>query len=236
MNALVFSDLHASSKQLFNLKKFCIENKTKIVLLIFAGDAVNQGEPIGFMVNFIEALNEIDLPFFWVPGNNDFGRSYHKLQAIFPSLEGKIIHFHNIVLTGVGGSPASWAGQYAGEKMIDAKSIADSIFVSHQPPPGILVMNKYDWKPSTNSVISTPHEVGVEKSFSDKISRQARDDIAVGRKFSDAPRLHICGHLHSHWGCGYLGTTKVINPGSLADGRYAIINLENLITEFGRFY
>lgn len=109
-------------------------------------------------------------------------------------------------LTGVGGSPASWAGQYAGEKMIDRKAIAGSIFVSHAPPPGILVMNKYDF-----------------------------DSPVPPKKFADAPVIHICGHLHSRWGCGYLGITKVVNPGPLADGRYAIIDTENLRVEFRRF-
>lgn len=239
MRALVFSDLHVNHKYLDDLVKYCIGHE-EIDLLIFAGDFLNGGEPSSFASTFIEAIEKVNRPFFWVPGNNDFGRGYHKLNAKYPSLEGKVVVYkpavissenekshvredshagsssakgglalaqddNSIRLTGVGGSPASWAGQYAGETMIDRKSIAGSIFISHVPPPGIMVMNKYDCEMPTD------------------------------KKLSDAPLIHICGHQHSRWGCGYLGRTKVINPGPLEWGRYVIINLENLKVEFKKF-
>jgi Icc-related predicted phosphoesterase len=192
-------------------------------LIIFAGDIVNGGEPVAFADKFVAILQEIDLPFFWVPGNNDFGRSYHHVNAVFKSLEGQVVMLSSppklggvrggtknsnetIRLTGVGGSPESWAGQYAGESMIDKKLIGDSIFVSHVPPPGALTMCKYD--------IGAP---------------------PYARKFSDSPRLHICGHNHYRWGSAYLGQTKILNPGSLALGRYAILDTETLAIEFERF-
>lgn len=232
MKAFVFSDLHAQSKQLHNLEQFLSAEKDNFDLIIFAGDLLNMGEPVGFVNNFIEVINKIGLPFFWVPGNNDFGRSYHKLAARYPTLEGKVSKFstprlgsgsaptESVVLTGVGGSPASWAGQYAGETMIDRKNIAGSIFVSHVPPPGILVMNKYDWKNPNFSVISTEAE---------------KSDKFTGRRFGDSPLVHICGHQHSRWGCGYLGTVKVINPGPLAWGQYVILDTETLEVTFERF-
>ncbi len=269
MKIFVFADLHASERQLYNFAQF-FQSNHGIDLIIFAGDAVDMGEPVGFMNNFIKMIEKIGLPFFWVPGNNDFGRAYHKLNAKYPSLEGRIVVIPasdssplrgevrwgeiniesappltppptpsnspsgrgrtarrgggTIRLTGVGGSPASWSGQYAGEKMIDKKSIAGSIFVSHTPPPGILVMNKYDWQNPNNVVISTPPEVRAEKS-----------NKGSGRRFADAPLVHICGHQHSRWGCGYLGQTKVINPGPLESGRYVIMDTETLEVEFGRF-
>jgi Icc-related predicted phosphoesterase len=206
MKAFVFSDLHAQNRQLFNLSNF-FKQKNDIDIIICAGDILNMGEPISFIPKFIETINEIGLPFFWVPGNNDFGRGYFKLNSAFKSLEGRIAHFDEMALTGVGGSPASWSGQYAGENMIDRKSIGGTIFVSHVPPPGLLNMQKQDCKSPTSL-----------------------------RKFSDSPLLHICGHQHSRWGCSYLGQTKVINPGPLSWGQYAIINLDNLEIKFERFF
>lgn len=205
MKAFVFSDLHAQNKQLSNLVNFFQSNK-EIDIIICAGDIVNMGEPVYFMSAFINAIDKINLPFFWVPGNNDFGRSYHKLNSKYKSLEGKISKICDITMTGVGGSPASWSGQYAGENMIDKKSVGGTIFVSHVPPPGLLNMQKQDCKSPTSL-----------------------------RKFADSPRLHICGHQHSRWGCSYLGQTKVVNPGPLSWGQYAIINLDNLEIKFERF-
>ena len=286
MKAFVFSDLHAQSKQLYNLAHF-FDTTNDIGLLIFAGDAVNMGEPVGFIVNFIEAIEKIGLPFFWVPGNNDFGRSYHKLNAKYRSLEGRVVVVpanypsplrgevrwggreesvldsapppapprrgggrteddRIIKITGVGGSPASWSGQYAGEKMIDKKSIAGSIFVSHTPPPGILVMNKYDWENPNIEIrnlfesLRAPQSLERPKQTLNSNNKNPKQVSnfelrTSGLRLSDSPIVHICGHLHSRWGCGYLGSTKVINPGSLADGRYAIMDTDNLKVEFLKF-
>jgi len=256
MKAFVFSDLHASERQLYNFKKY-FEAGHDIDLLIFAGDLVNMGEPVSFVTKFNDAISKINLPFFWVPGNNDFGRSYFKLNAKYPSLEGKVVEFKKSVIStgaeksfsekisrqarddnmikfsGVGGSPASWAGQYAGEKMIDKKDITGSIFVSHTPPPGLLVMNKYDW-PNPNIEYRNSKQI---QNSNKKNSKQVSDFgfRASGLRLSDSPIVHICGHQHSRWGVGYLGTTKVINPGPLEWGRYAIVNLENLEVKFSKF-
>lgn len=203
--ALLFSDLHCNNKQLANLHDFVVKNKD-IDLLVFAGDVVNMGEPVWFMEKFIKVIEELNLPFVWVPGNNDFGRAYYKLNAKYKSLEGRVVENFGQSFTGVGGSPASWAGQYEGESMIDKKAIAGSIFISHVPPPGILVLQQKD----------------LQKSTSEK-------------KLSDAPLIHICGHLHYRWGTAYLGQTKVIQLASLETGHYAILDLETLAVEFERF-
>ena len=224
MNGLLFSDLHTSNKNLVNLEKLSLTDG--IDFLIFTGDVVNMGEPVSFVDQFIRAIKKINKPFFWVPGNNDFGRGYYKLRASYPSLEGKVVEMKlkNIIskhperpeevegsstikITGVGGSPASWSGQYAGETMVDRKKIGGSIFVSHFPPPGVRTYIKFD------------------DGFSP----------TVNKKFSDSPLVHICGHLHHRWGISYLGTTKVIQLAALELGYYAIMNLKTLKVEFKRF-
>jgi len=204
MKAFLFSDLHANRLALANLAQF-LNNNNGIDLIISAGDIVNMGEPVAFIPKFTEVIKNTNLPFFWVPGNNDFGRAYYKLKSEYNTLEGSVCKYKGIILTGVGGSPASWAGQYAGEKMIDRKKIGGSIFVSHFPPPGILSWQKGDCHSPT------------------------------AKKLSDSPLVHICGHIHHQWGCAYLGQTKVIKLGAAETGFYAILDLENLEVEFGRF-
>ena len=201
----LFSDLHCSEKNLKNFYDFILKRKD-IKALIFAGDVVNMGEPEWFMDDFIKVIKELKLPFLWTPGNNDFGVVYNKLDSRYKSLESKVVECCSRRFTGVGGSPASWAGQYAGGKMINKKEIAGSIFISHYPPPGILNYQKKDIDSPTSS-----------------------------KNFSDAPIAHICGHLHNIWGTAHLGQTKVIKLASLETNHYAIMDLKNLSVEFGEF-
>jgi len=213
MKAFLFSDLHANYKQLANFEQLLAGNK-QFDLAIFAGDVVNMGEPVGYTEQFIKVLQKINLPFFWVPGNNDFGRSYHKLNAKYPSLEGKVTKLNSIIpnaspelrLTGVGGSPESWAGQYMGEQTIREEDIADSIFVSHVPPPGVHNYRYFNEE--------TPVKT---------------------KKLSNAPKVHICGHIHYREGFAYLGPTKIIKLASAERGHYAIMDIENFGVEFKRF-
>ncbi|MFA7244117.1 MAG: metallophosphoesterase [Patescibacteria group bacterium] len=199
--AFLFSDLHASNKGLEKIKQAVLGEKAD--LLLFTGDIVNMGEPIWYAEKFIKMIDELEIPLFWVPGNNDFGRAYYKVSAKYKTLEGKIVEMFGRTFTGVGGSPASWSGQYEGERSVDKKAIAGSIFLSHVPPPGIINLSKFD----------DPR-------------------MMPERKFSDAPLVHICGHVHWKWGVGYLGQTKVIKLASSETGHYAILNLENLKVEF----
>lgn len=244
-SAILFADLHASNKYLDKIKEIIVEKKP--VVILFAGDVVNMGDPIWYAEKFIKVIDGLNIPLLWVPGNNDFGRAYHKVQAKFKSLEGRIVEIdldegisrlenpmardeglHVLRFTGVGGSPASWAGQYEGEKSVDKKAIAGSIFLSHVPPPGLLTLMKYDDQACGS------HSERSEESRNAGILRSAQDDIInrPKRRFSDAPLIHICAHVHWQWGVGYLGETKVIKLASAETGHYAMMNLENLKVEF----
>jgi Icc-related predicted phosphoesterase len=216
--------------------KVFLEENQEIDLIICAGDIVNMGEPLGFMQKFIEVIDGLDRALCWVPGNNDFGRAYYKLSAKYPSLEGRVVEFllktkdHRlkINLTGVGGSPASWAGQYAGQEIVDKKKIANSIFVSHVPPPGVHNYRREDCV----SPFTISHSCE-GRNLDPRI--KSEDFRPSGPRLSDAPLVHICGHIHHTQGVAYLGTTKIVKLAPLESGYYAIMDLENLKVEFGRF-
>ena len=232
--AILFSDLHASTKELNNLYEFIIHERD-IKVIVSAGDLINMGEPVWFIDALIKMLDKLQLPFVWVPGNNDFGRGYHKLNAKYKSVEGTIREERGLSFTGVGGSPASWAGQYAGESMIDQKMISNSVFISHYPPPGVLNLQKND--------LPTPLLFKNPKSETLNLKRTQNKEIEncelkienlSAKHFKDAPLVHICGHLHYRWGTTYLGQTKVIQLASLETGHYAMMDLKDLSIEFGR--
>jgi Icc-related predicted phosphoesterase len=235
MKAFLFADLHVNYRVLDDIKRY-LASHSDIGLIIFAGDLVNMGEPIGFVEQFINVINKIGLPLFWVPGNNDFGRGYYKLMAKFPSLEGKIVEFKGRSFCGVGGSPASWSGQYAGESLIDKKKIAGTIFVSHVPPPGVHNYVKGDCQSPTlqkNPKLETRNSKEKENSIIGNWKLEIGNSSA--KRLADSPLIHICGHIQYQWGCAYLGSTKIIKLAQAEAGYYAILDLETLEVEFNRF-
>jgi Icc-related predicted phosphoesterase len=241
--AVLFSDLHESYKQLGNLDIFLQEN-SDIKLAIFAGDFLNMGEPVGFVNTFMKVFSDNEVTLLWVPGNNDFGPAYFKLRSRYPSLEGRVVEYDKKKFSGVGGSPASWEGQYAGEKMIDIISIAGSIFVSHVPPPGIhnyqkkdlaspLLEKKFSDSPDITNISNSPSFA--KATDGRQLPTSKFDSPLSKKKFSNAPLVHICGHFHSQWGCALLGQTKVIKLAPLLYGHYAIMDLDDLSVDFRRF-
>ncbi|MEI6498545.1 MAG: metallophosphoesterase [bacterium] len=242
--AILFSDLHESYKQLYNLETFLKKNP-EIKIAIFAGDFLNMGEPVGFVNPFMRVFDENKVRLLWVPGNNDFGPAYFKLRSRYPSLEGRVVEVEKKIFSGVGGSPASWEGQYAGEKMIDIVSIAQTIFVSHIPPPGLFNYQKNDIdSPLLNKKNSdSPGQIDIENtkmqprsSCSNSQHTTSKYASPLSRKhFSNAPLVHICGHIHSQWGCAILGQTKLVKLAPLENGHYVIMDLDDLSVEFRRF-
>ncbi len=212
----LFSDLHANNKALDNI----ISEVTKIKpdAILFAGDFVNMGEPVWFGEKAIEKFKSLKIPFLWIPGNNDFGRSYYKIQSTIKSVEGRVAEIVKeqipgqarddkpevCRITGVGGSPASWAGQYQGENKKHQIKIGGTFFISHVPPPGVHNWSKED--------LHSPAD--------------------QRKKLTDSPKVHICGHVHHQWGTAYLGSTKIVKLASAEHGRAAIIDTEDLSVEF----
>lgn len=254
MKALLISDLHTSYRVLSSIHQYLEKNQIKVV--VFAGDTVDMGEPVGFMEELIWLIDNLELELMWVPGNNDFGRAYHKLNAKYKSLEGRIIESNGLRFTGVGGSPASWAGQYQGERSVDKKAIAGTVFVSHVPPPGLANFQKFDQanhkiqdipkgplnpgarnkqiqnnNNQNNNVIPSPFN-----SIKGEESQNHVSGNTAKLKLSDAPLVHICGHIHHTWGIGYLGSTKVVKLAASYLGYYAIMDLETLHVDFGRMW
>lgn len=249
-NVLLFSDMHCSVSA-YQLLQDLLHQKFSGI--IFAGDFVNQGEPLSYIKKTAELIIDSQIPFYWVPGNNDFGKSYDYLQMKIPSIEGRVAKIGKYKITGVGGSPESWSSQYAGEKSISSNDVAGSIFVSHVPLPVLVNLEKHD-KEISESKIEKRNKQEIIKEINSKFdshseasaeeSSERRERAATPRsfactqddkprnRFKDSPLVHISGHIHNSWGVGYLGQTKVVKLASFFFGHYAIMDLDTLKVEF----
>lgn len=76
-------------------------------------------------------------------------------------------------------------------------SLENGILLTHSPPYGTL-----------DQLNDLPH-----------IGSKAIETMVTKKK----PALVLCGHFHELAGTVHIGTTKVFNPGALAEGRYGVI-------------
>lgn len=190
------------------------------------------GEPVSYVDEFLWLIEQLETTLIWVPGNNDFGRAFHRMNARLKSIEGRILEFADRKFTGVGGSPASWAGQYQGERSVDRKAIAGTIFISHVPPPGIAHYEKFDF-PVGDGLPLVPDAVARSLSRTDfEHAQKSHHKI----KLADSPLIHVCGHLHHTWGVGHLGSTKVIKLAAAYLGYLAVLDLDDLTVKFDNIF
>jgi Icc-related predicted phosphoesterase len=82
------------------------------------------------------------------------------------------------------------------------------IFISHNVP----YKTKLDLVSSEDA-----HELAKNRHFGSKLIRRAIDKYQ--------PVLHVAGHVHESWGKQKIGKTLCVNPGSISDGRYAVVDL-----------
>ncbi|MEK7096599.1 MAG: metallophosphoesterase [Patescibacteria group bacterium] len=247
MKALIFSDVHASNSTLAFLKK----EISKYDLLIFSGDLTNMGEPVSFADDFILIIKNAGIPLFWVPGNNDFGATYDILNQEIPSLEGRVEEFKVSRpdksgsrdaaptvrrFTGVGGSPASWAGAYGGNKSVAQEKIAGTIFISHYPPPRIFNYLMPGKSEGLSPIFENSNiEYRISKQIQNSKLEIRNSSLSITKKLTYSPIVHICGHIHYQQGIAYLGETKIIKLASAETGHYGILDLDNLEIDFRRF-
>ena len=162
----------------------------------------------GFFSKFFAFLGESANPIYFVPGNHDPRNA--KVPANARNIHGRRENIGEFVVGGLGGSnitpfntPFEISDEEARKTLSALKSV--DILISHCPP----FDTKCDVTYGGKHVGSKPVREFVETT---------------------TPKMVLCGHIHESRATDELKRSKIINPGSLLQGNYAVLNLQDEIS------
>lgn len=212
MKVLVLSDLHGANDKLDLLDK---EFKNADAV-IFAGDYAEcfkneTGKPA------LEKLCSKHDTIFSVLGNCDNPDFIEELENQDVCVEKNITYFEGLNFAGSGGA-SYFTGKTEFERT-EEELLSDFDIVLNTEEQ---TNDKDLW----NSVVLISHNPP-KSNICDKVNEQIH---AGSQQFTDfilehQPLLVVCGHVHEGCGQELIGNTVVINPGSLADGKYVTLDI-----------
>lgn len=205
MKLLLTSDIHSNVR---NFKE--IVEKEEFDVLLISGDLTNFNKGDVFRID--EVLSGLEVECFAVHGNCDYEEILrYDLQNI-RFIHGKTVKVDEIAIHGLGGSlptpfetPSEYSEQYFASILENFELSEFNILLSHSPAKGILDRTKHG------------ENIGSEE---------------IAKRLSNF-KIAITGHVHEQYGI-YRGKSLVVNPGPVAWGLYAVLNLDSLNVEIRR--
>lgn len=183
-------------------------------LVLIGGDITHFGgrEEASLILDKIKAYNK---NIFAVTGNCDKKEVDEYLDGEEINIHGRSMDKNGVSFIGAGGSlpcPSPTPNIYEEDEYPDILSGAMGsgasekpvVMVCHQPPYGTI-----------NDTLPGGDHVG---------SRSVREFIE-----STQPLVCFTGHIHEAPGIDEIGKTKIVNPGPLGTGRYALLELSDKI-------
>lgn len=205
----IFSDGHGKLENLAAVRDI-IEGTD---LVLFAGDFTkfnkpDTGEP------YFQLLADCKKPMFSVLGNCDYPELLQLTKQNKCSVDGCVKNFGDLFITGSGGG-SKFTGTTPYERT-DEELRSDLAAAEKKLQAGEIKANR---------LIVMTHNPPFDTKL-DKVP-MAHVGSKLLRSFTETyePLLHISGHIHESVGVDKIGKTVLVNPGSLADGRYAICEL-----------
>lgn len=213
MKLLVLSDLHAANSVLDKLDG----EFQKADGVLFAGDFAECFKPETGKEALEKLCSKHDT-IFAVLGNCDNEDFMEELEAQDICVENTLVFHEGLAISGAGGGTI-FTGKTeferteediladfnivktSVEQTEDASLWKNLILISHNPP-----------KDTKCDAVNENLHAG-SQLFTDYIKE-------------NQPLAVICGHIHEGFGVDKIGETTVINPGSLAEGKYAWLEIK----------
>jgi len=213
MKVLIISDGHGNLESLEKLAPVAAEADA----ILYAGDFAalrhtETGRP------FLERLAALHDRVFAVIGNCDEPEFLADLEEYDLSIEGSLSYFGGLMLSGSGGG-TRFTGDTPNERseedlIDDLRLVAGS--VPEGEPSGEL------WDNLVLVIHNPPKDTAL-----DVIPGGIHVGSALVRSFIERyrPLLSVSGHIHESAAVDSLGPTTLVNPGPLAEGRYALAEI-----------
>ncbi|MDR1747957.1 MAG: metallophosphoesterase family protein, partial [Spirochaetaceae bacterium] len=212
MRFLILSDIHGDTDRIGQLD----HEFARADAVLYAGDfaCFTPGNPrpsaeTGLPV--LDLLMKKHESLFAVTGNCDDPSFREVLEERDVSVEGVLVYFNPFFICGAGGA-MRFTGATVNERTEDG-------ILSDLSPVVNGTSDDRDW----NNLILLIHQPPMDTKL-DTIasgvhvgSQKIRDFIGQVQ-----PLLSVSGHIHESAGIDTIGSTVVVNPGSLAEGRYAV--------------
>lgn len=214
MNVLIISDGHGDLSRLEQIEPIA----AKADMVLYGGDFAEFGKPETGLP-YLERLSHLHDRVFAVSGNCDDPDFRNTLEEYDISIEGSLSYFNGLVLSGSGGA-MKFTGVTPNERD-DEDLVADLHMVTESVPEGFSESEE-TWN---NLVIIAHHPP--KDTLLDTIPNGAHVGSPQIRTFIETwkPLLVLSGHIHESAAIDTIGETKLVNPGSLAEGKYAVAEI-----------
>jgi len=203
MELTVLSDIHGNIENLKSISGVI----AKSAGVLIAGDITHFGGSESAR-EVIDTIRRYNGNIYAVPGNCDTEEAAQFLSDENLNLDGKTIQSWGLHLLGLGGSlpaPVYTPTTYSEE---DFEKRLDSFKFTDSAEPAVVICHQPPLKTKLDKAFGLKH-VG---------SRAVRRFIETRQ-----PDLFICGHIHESSGRDFLGSTQMVNPGALKNGRFCRI-------------
>ncbi len=208
MLILAIADIHGRAERLAALEPLASEAD----LILIAGDLTDFGGAAE-ATRVISALGEAVSKTLIVPGNWDKKGARQLIEAEGLSVDGRLVERAGAWVAGSGGSPLRTGLMPYERKDADIAESLRSCLEGWSGDGG---------RPLIALTHVPPKDSGADLRRSSHVGSSALKDLSG----SIDPALWVCGHIHESACARESGSCLVVNPGSLHDGRYALVRLE----------
>jgi hypothetical protein len=214
MRVLIVSDGHGALGNLDRIEAIVRESD----LVLYGGDFAAVGAPESGRP-FLERFASFHDRIFAVTGNCDEPDFRDDLEEYDMGIEGSLSFFNGLVLSGSGGG-SKFTGTTPNERS-DEDLAGDLRLVAESAgPDGSVGDGLWD------NLVIIAHNPPKDTKL-DMISNGAHVGSPLIRAFIEKyrPLLVVSGHIHESAAIDRLGETTLVNPGALAEGKYALAEI-----------